>query len=70
MSDPDPGLDSLRQKLEPIINKTKRAWMGVRGQPGSVNLIIPGHDLWAPSTGWEMTCCLPRLRWLLGPSGG
>lgn len=42
------GLDSLRQKQETIINKTKRAWTGVRGQPGSVNLIIPGHDPWGP----------------------
>lgn len=55
MSDPDPGLDSLRQKQEPIINKMKRAWTGLRGQPGSVNLIIPGRDLWVQSTGWEMT---------------
>lgn len=32
----------------------------MRGQPGSVNLIIPGRDLQAPSERWEMICCLHR----------
>lgn len=61
-SNPDPDLDSLRQKQEMKINKTKYAWRWAEGPAGLCQLDDPSHDLRPRGARWEMTRCLHRLR--------